>query len=361
MSASDQADLLRLSRDQLKRLCKERGHTGYSKCTKPQLVVLLGSDTPSRFNPSTMTTMLPPKQDTHPSAPVSKKRLEPDSSGPRDSVAKKQKRPDPIPAGTPSIQSPTIAAPSKVKRQPPFAQKLPTTRESFVPPVSITPTTIHPPSLPPASQLLPSSASNRSLGLPRPPELNAKPGTVPNLQPHSRTANEQESGTSFPTTDSPRRPNGGNGSIRAFKKFLDPRNGATSGHLAPREPQDTPASPCNMSVEPLPSPYLDFSVLPAPVLRQIGMPPSIPEKVHPWSIILSGISDVERRVCILVSRMFRYAGKSALRSISLGYLTSAPRQSICLPQPSYSLTFQANDWKMLFAPIHRPHSTSGRI
>ena len=50
------------------------------------------------------------------------------------------------------------------------------------------------------------------------------------------------------------------------------------------------------------------------------MPPSISDrkKVHSWSIILSGISDTDRRACILVSRMFRYAGKSALRSPSLG-------------------------------------------
>lgn len=51
MSTPDQADLLKLSRAQLKQLCRERGHTGYSKCTKPQLVALLGSDTPFGGHP----------------------------------------------------------------------------------------------------------------------------------------------------------------------------------------------------------------------------------------------------------------------------------------------------------------------
>ncbi|KAF9644539.1 hypothetical protein BDM02DRAFT_3078011, partial [Thelephora ganbajun] len=54
---------------------------------------------------------------------------------------------------------------------------------------------------------------------------------------------------------------------------------------------------------------LDFSAHTVPILHLIGMPPSISgrKNVHSWSILLSGISDTDRRVCILVSRTFRYA------------------------------------------------------
>ena len=326
MSTSDQVDLLKLSREQLKQLCRERGHTGYSKCTKPQLVVLLGSDTPSKFNPSMMTTTLPPKEDTQLSAPDSRKRLEPGSFGATGSVTKKQKRPNPVPSGdTSSIQPPTVSAPSKTKRKPRIAQKLPSIRESFASPVSTIPTAIQQPSPPPVSQLLP--VSNRLLGLPQPPKLSTKSRAIPNLQPHSRVANERESGILSLTTDSPQRKFGGNGRTQVFKRFLDPRNGATSSHPPLRDPQDIPpsTSPRSMSVEPLPSPYLDFSVLPAPDLGVIGLPPSAPEKAHSWSIILSGISDAERRECILVSRLIRYAGKCVLRSLSTGSLISMLR------------------------------------
>ena len=328
MSTSDQVDLLKLSREQLKQLCRERGHTGYSKCTKPQLVVLLGTDTPSKFNPSMMTTILPPKEDTPLFVPVSRKRLGSGSSGPGDSVVKKQKRPNPtLPGDTPSIQSPTVSASSKTKRKPRIAQKLPIVREVFASPVFTIPTTIQRPSLPPVSQLLPSLVSAHSLGLPQPPKLSTKSRAVPNSQPHSRTANEQESGTLSLTTDPTQRSPGGNGRAQVYKKFLDPRNGAMISHPPLRKPQDIPPSTSlrNAVVEPLPSPYLDFSVPPVPVLGVIGMPPSTPEKVHSWSIILSGISDAERRACTLVSRLFRYAGKSVLRSLFRGCLISVLR------------------------------------
>jgi hypothetical protein len=50
--------------------------------------------------------------------------------------------------------------------------------------------------------------------------------------------------------------------------------------------------------------------LPLPVLGNITLPPSLSQRklVHRWSVVLSGISDAERRQCVLVSRMFRYAG-----------------------------------------------------
>ncbi|KAH9851565.1 hypothetical protein C2E23DRAFT_829735 [Lenzites betulinus] len=62
---------------------------------------------------------------------------------------------------------------------------------------------------------------------------------------------------------------------------------------------------------PIPLYYLD---LPAPfaelpTLKSITLPPPLAQRkrVTRWAIILSGLSDAERAVCVLVSRTFRYA------------------------------------------------------
>ncbi|EMD40290.1 hypothetical protein CERSUDRAFT_148183 [Gelatoporia subvermispora B] len=55
---------------------------------------------------------------------------------------------------------------------------------------------------------------------------------------------------------------------------------------------------------------LDFPApAPVPDLVPITLPPSLAQRkrVHKWAVILSGLSDAERRQCVLVSRMFRYA------------------------------------------------------
>lgn len=342
MSTSDQTILLKLSREQLKQLCKERGHTGYSKCTKPQLVALLGSDTPSKFDPSMMTAALPPKQDTPSSASVSKKRPESGFSGIRESVAKKQRLTNPLPMDTnPSVKSSASSVPSKAKSKPRPAQKLPILRNALLLPASTTPATVPLPtqqlSLPPMSQFLPPPFVDHSLSLAQPPGRSNQLHPTPNSQPYAREAEKRDSGTSFPTTDSSLRLSDGNGHTRPFKKFLDPRNSVLSNNPAPGGPQDTLCSTIvpsssNVSVESLPAPYLDFPMIPVPIPGLIGMPPSISHRkgVRSWSIILSGISDTERRACVLVSRVFRYAGKSALRLPFRGCLISTLRQSICL-------------------------------
>jgi hypothetical protein len=322
MSTLDQPNLLKLSREQLKQLCKERGHTGYSKCTKPQMVALLGSNTPSKFNSSMMTIALPSKQDTSSSAPVSKKRPE-SGSGIGESVAKKQRRPNPTPPGSGFFVQPSVtSAPSETRQNPRLAQGLPILRDLFVSPVSTTPAAVLPVqnlTLPSTSRLLPPPLMGHSLSLLQP---SSRLHTTLNSQSRTHEAEKQENGTSLPTTYSSQPPSGGNTRTQLFKKFLDPRNGVTSKHLVHSGPHDAHRSAIlpSSSTEPLPTPYLDFPAPPVPVLGLIGMPPSISDrrKVHSWSIILSGISDADRRVCVLVSRMFRYAGKSALRLLSLG-------------------------------------------
>jgi hypothetical protein len=59
--------------------------------------------------------------------------------------------------------------------------------------------------------------------------------------------------------------------------------------------------------------HLDFPKLPfdSLMLVPITLPPKLSRRkhVHRWSVILSGLSNEERRRCALVSRMFRYSGK----------------------------------------------------
>ena len=328
MSAPDQTDLLKLTREQLRRLCKERGHTGYSKCTKPQLVTLLGSDTPSKFNPSTSSVALLPKLDAPSSSSTSKKRPK-SGSGTGGSVSKKQKRPNPIPLSSLSSRPPATSAPSNTGR------KLSVPRDLFMSPVSTAPVIVSLPiqQLPVLPMpLLPSSIAGCSPGLPQPPN-QLHPAS--NLQTYIHEAEKQESEILSLAVDSSQRPPGGDARAQ-LKKFLDPRISVRNGHLVPCGPQDTLRSTIlspspSVSTEPLPTPYLDFPMLPIPAFGLIGMPPSIQDRkrVRSWSIILSGIADADRRACVLVSRMFRYAGKSVSYLCSLGYLISPLRQCTC--------------------------------
>ncbi|OSD07564.1 hypothetical protein PYCCODRAFT_1403229 [Trametes coccinea BRFM310] len=76
-------------------------------------------------------------------------------------------------------------------------------------------------------------------------------------------------------------------------------------------PSGAPASTLRSSNVEDVSYYLDFPVskAPLPALRSITLPPPLAQRkrVARWAIILSGLSDKERAVCILVSRTFRYA------------------------------------------------------
>lgn len=244
-----------------------------------------------------MTTR-PSEQDTPLSAFIPKKRLESSSSGLEGPIPKKQKCPNQIPPkASPFARPSTPSAPPKAKQKSPVAQKLPIPHKLLAPPMSTTPATVSHPE----RQLVFTPTSHLS---PRSPEsMNPSPWpSGKSIHPHTS------------------------------KKFLDPRKTAPSGHLIPHGPQNTVTS-INAAPSPItpadssPTLYLGLSELPVPVLSQIGMPPSISDRkrVGPWSVILSGISDTERRSCILVSRMFRYAGKSMFCSAYLGYLICALR------------------------------------
>lgn len=315
MSTSDQADLLKLSRDKLKQLCKERGHKGYSKCTKPQLVALLGSDALTKFHPSMATT-------TPSSASVPQKRPESGSAGLEEPTSKKQRRPNQIlSTGSLSVKSSTTSAPSQTSN-PHLTQKLPPLHDLVAPPMSTA-----------LAALAAAPSSNNIPIFPSTPRLRSQPSGFINaarITPNLQSRDCMEERTTFPVTEpSLRLPASRNGRSQSSKKFLPPQKNVSNSHLGLRGPQNASCSASvthqsNAAVEPLSPPYLDFPVLPVPVLEPIGMPPSIigRKQVHSWSIILCGISDTERRACILVSRVFRYAGnpRSAHFILSLSSL-----------------------------------------
>jgi hypothetical protein len=74
-----------------------------------------------------------------------------------------------------------------------------------------------------------------------------------------------------------------------------------------------PISEVDAILNTVPLHYLDLPHLPfdSLVLVPITLPPKLSNRkyVHRWSIILSGLSNEERRQCALVSRMFRYSSE----------------------------------------------------
>ncbi|KAF7985537.1 hypothetical protein HWV62_3777 [Athelia sp. TMB] len=91
-----------------------------------------------------------------------------------------------------------------------------------------------------------------------------------------------------------------------FKPLLK-SNAHTSSKLSSTTSSDIPGIPCTADK----AFYLEFPKLNPELneLTSITLPPKLAQRKHvdKWSIILSGLSNAERRQCILVSRTFRYA------------------------------------------------------
>ena len=87
-----------------------------------------------------------------------------------------------------------------------------------------------------------------------------------------------------------------------------------------------------------------------PELLPITMPPTLShrKRVHRWAVILSGLSNTERVVCVLVSRAFRYAGEWG-RSIS-------QHRSFAHTENSLSISVVR-----LVQGIRRPSTSGGRL
>lgn len=95
---------------------------------------------------------------------------------------------------------------------------------------------------------------------------------------------------------------------KRFKPLAISRPAAQS--TAPRTAQTSLATEPSIEAQSAIA-HLDFpSPSDLPSLSNITLPPSLSQRkiVRRWAIILSGLSDGERRACARVSRMFRYAG-----------------------------------------------------
>ncbi|OSX60033.1 hypothetical protein POSPLADRAFT_1048467 [Postia placenta MAD-698-R-SB12] len=103
---------------------------------------------------------------------------------------------------------------------------------------------------------------------------------------------------------------------KRFKKLvvLRPPNTGSAIHMPEVIPADfNPGTTATTAEDERPfqeTPYLEFPPSPRPPeLASITLPPSLSQRkrVHRWAVILSGLSNEERKQCVLVSRMFRYA------------------------------------------------------
>lgn len=162
--------------------------------------------------------------------------------------------------------------------------------------------------------------------------LSNTPLTLPNLQKSSvvsRNSNKtfflmqrNEESTGAPTTVSnvriktARHPDASSQSL-ARKQVIAPRHSSTQlkRFVPPRTIQRNSLTKAHQSSNHPIQPSIDFISFDGPSLvclslKPIEMPPSLSQRkrVHAWSVILSGLSDPERRQCALVSRMLRYAG-----------------------------------------------------
>jgi hypothetical protein len=74
--------------------------------------------------------------------------------------------------------------------------------------------------------------------------------------------------------------------------------------------------------------HLDFETVETVALERIALPISLADrkKVGAWAVILSELSDAERRACARVSKLIRYAGEllRVLCMIPIFFLMHAP-------------------------------------
>lgn len=285
-SMSSLPDFTKLTVPQLKALCKDKRITGYSKLTKAALVEKLNAF-PSA--PTVANTILPSNHaessqalaDLASSQAIKTVPTPPRASTPSQpavthkelvvpTVSKKRPAPDQIDKPAKKPRAITSMQPAEISKADPKNVKNATTSTQVLKdPVS--------------AHALSSTASTNTFKVPELPTQPAVPKpTLPKnsakrFKPLTITAQSQS-----PLTKSP--------------------------SLLPQIPTKTPSSTLS-SLR-----YLEFNPSPEVSLSLITKPPSIAQRkrVQPWALILSGISDAERRKCVLVSKMIRYAGTATL-------------------------------------------------
>ncbi|KZP31480.1 hypothetical protein FIBSPDRAFT_776099, partial [Athelia psychrophila] len=285
------ADLSKLTVPQLKALCKERGISGYSKLSKPALLQKLadrGTGTPlARVVPvNSAGTICSQSADTS-SSGTSKKNP---PTAPHRKPQKTEKRPAQKKQKSMGLPSQIINPPITIS--PISVPETGRVTSNMIPPA--TPTS--------KSQPFVLSSTRVSLPLPISPVALINPASAALISPNTpRITPPQKS----------QMPNGAPKSTnQANPKRFKPLHVKNDAHtllqtpLPPTGILARPKSPAQKSC-------LEYQKLnpESVVLTIITLPPKLAQRkhVHKWSIILSGISDAERRQCVFVSRMVRYA------------------------------------------------------
>ncbi|KAL1758422.1 hypothetical protein FB107DRAFT_207218 [Schizophyllum commune] len=324
---------------QLKAICKEKGVAGYSKLSKVPLVAKLlewqaknasADDTTTPSAPSGQSARSPSLTTNssgadaasilaHPAAAIAPVVSPNDASTIQQSTA--LSKPVPVPSATPAAaaeptssgnaQSMSFAAPSSraaalapakkprgSSKKPAKAHKTAATSEST------------------KSALGPPAPLNKSLALAASPSTPRTPANHSMAQPAKRAALESISVDSNPIKSVAKLSSKRFVPLRPVAKTVtNPAN--PSVPVAPSIPNAVlppkltkPSSKAAINERPLSD--MAAITLPVPTTHPlISLPPSIRnrKRVGPWSMILSAVEREDLPRCVLVSRMFRYAGE----------------------------------------------------
>lgn len=376
------SDLSKLTVPQLKALCKERGLTGYSKLAKAALLQkLAGVAVPKKaistpradetaegniaktVQPSTASTRAPKaplptqvpelpqnrittsaretsaKRPAHTRTPVPAKRSK------TSHQAATNTNHEPSPSNFALQENLADASLFKVPELPVHSQRsfprdASAVQETFPPVCQVPGLPVQPEwSFHGGASMLPETISSML----EVPELAVQPQA--SFQGGLSTLAKQPSGIKHPIVP---RPTAG---TTRFKP------------LVPATPKPVEPGPANKPAirgsAPCVGTALDFSfpAMPVPVLSHISFPPRASERkwVSWWAIILSALSPADRKTCMLVSRTFRYAGRTA--SLRAHVFASSPsphvvRQFTSLLRIYCRGILLAVDWTPSLSTIH---------
>ena len=343
------SNLAKLTIPQLKALCKERKITGYSKLSKPELLLKLGTTESSKITAALDETHISKDRPADASAV---RVINTSSSGSSDHeiAAVNQPQGPAIVSGinaekrTQPVQLPSVAqTPSEIQliHQPQDTNSILTRKRPLKSLQSS-------PELPSkkkqktsAISSITSQTSNfaSSFNISETLKLNSKPSKL-GLVPISKAASPTQTpirthAATFGSSSSISTPlEAMKLGLSLQKSFLVPRiinTGDVTTKMLPTtkrfkplvtkkyppKPNETvlsaSASKLQQSNSLVPLYHLDFPLARIDTidLKPITLPPKLCQRkfLHRWSIILSALPNAEKKQCCLVSRMFRYAGK----------------------------------------------------
>ncbi|KAJ7147548.1 hypothetical protein C8R43DRAFT_1195974 [Mycena crocata] len=258
-------------------------------------------------------------------------------------VPKQSNTNKPIPSTTNAAADP----PPKRRKTIPADVPLPSTATISVAHNTIMTQTVSVPRAAVSAGLLTSSPINsltsNGISPSRTPDVPKRPSTTSSSTVNTSPAKKRKLAPPLPTT-------------KTATVFLPPKKAAsTASNLTspPPSEQVAPVVPVATIVAKVSIPatlyHLDLPISPIPApLSAITLPPSLSQRkrVPRFAILLSGVADEDLRNCVLVSRMFRYAGEllylSAFQRLTQNF--AGKRLSMVLAKHSQAMT---NMWPYL--------------